>query len=934
MPHYLEPLFAPRSVAVVGASERAGSLGRAVFGNLHAGGYGGALYPVNPKHKQVDGVACYARLADLPAPPDLAVLVTPAPTVEAVLRDAGAAGIRHAVVLSAGFDENDPAGAALLKKAGASAREHGVRLLGPHCLGLMRPSIGLNATFARGGAKPGGLALVSQSGAICAALTDWAWAAGIGFSSVISTGAAVDVDFGEILDYLMFDTHTQSILLYIEGIHDARRFISGLRACARTKPIVVLKVGRYSVPAVQEIVHPTAGAFSRYVNGLHAGHADAPAEPARTPSLSHTSSLVGDDAVFDAALRRSGVVRAETYAELFAIARLLAAGRLPRGKRLAILSNGGGPGVIAADCAGDKGVDLASLSPATLEALNAALPPHWSHTNPVSILGDARPEHYSAALAPLLADPGVDGVLTLFAPQIVTSAQEAAQALLPLALSANKPVLTAWLGEAEARAGRALIEEAGMPAFQYPDSGVLAFAALARYAHAQTMLLEVPPPLASSYTPDLAAAHQLARDTVAAGRHVLSESESKQLLGWFGIPTPRIALATTRTDAKRLGEEIGFPLALKIVSPDIVHKSDVGGVTLNVRDSASLEREYGKLLARVAQTRPDAGLEGVAIQPMIEKRFGRELLVGVARDPVFGQVITFGAGGVAVELLRDHAIGLPPLNHRLAEELIAGTRMALLLAPYRHIPGADREAIIDVLIKVSDMVCALPWLQEMDINPLTVDAHGAVALDARVVIDPAHLADDLRYRHMAIHPYPSAMVHTETLRDGSTLLLRPIRPEDAAIEREFVEGLSEQSRYMRFFNPLKVLAPRLLARLTQVDYDRELALVATTGSGPEERIVGVVRYSPNADGTSCEFAVTVADAWNGKGLGSLLMRRLIEAARNAGYQRLTGSVLESNNKMHALMRRLGFANAPQGEDRSIAEYEFDLTKPAATPAGK
>ena len=898
MSHYLEHLFAPRSVAVVGASERLGSLGRAVFENLRAAGYTGTLYPVNPKHKQVGEVPCHARLADLPAPADLAVVVTPAPTVEAVLRDAGAAGIRHAVVLSAGFDENDPAGAALLKKAGAAARAHGVRLLGPHCLGLMRPALGLNATFARGGARPGQLALVSQSGAICAALTDWAWAAGIGFSSVISTGAAVDVDFGEILDYLMFDMQTQSILLYVEGIHDARRFISGLRACARTKPIVVLKVGRHA-PRNE------------------AGHSHA---------LSHTSSLVGDDAVFDAALRRSGVVRAETYAELFAIARLLAAGRLPRGKRLAILSNGGGPGVIAADCAGDKGVELATLAPATLEALNLALPPHWSHTNPVSILGDATPEHFSAALAPLLADPGVDGVLTLFSPQIVTSAEEAAHAVLPLASKASKPVLTAWLGEAHARAGRALIEEAGMPAFQYPDSGVLAFAALARYAHAQSMLLEVPPPLASAFVPDLVSAHRLARDTVAAGRHVLGESESKQLLAWFGIPTPRIAIAATLADAIRIGAEIGFPLALKIVSPDIVHKSDVGGVTLNVRDAASLEREFGKLLARVAKAAPDAKLEGVAIQPMIEKRFGRELLVGVARDPVFGQVITFGAGGVAVELLRDHAIGLPPLNHRLAEELIDGTRMALLLAPYRHIPGADRAAIIDVLIKVSDMVCALPWLQEMDINPLTVDAQGAMALDARVVIDPAHLADDLRYRHMAIHPYPSALISTETLRDGSTLLLRPIRPEDAAIERAFVEGLSEQSRYMRFFNPLKVLAPRLLARLTQVDYDRELALVATTGTGPEERIVGVVRYSPNADGTSSEFAVTVADAWHGKGLGSLLMRRLIAAARTAGYQRLTGSVLEGNSKMHTLMRRLGFASAGHGEDMSIAEYELDLTK--------
>ena len=909
--HYLEPLFAPRSIAVVGASERAGSLGRAVFENLRADGAyvkgGGKLYPVNPKHKQVQGEDCYARLNQLPAPPDLAVIVTPAHAVAAVLRDAGTAGIRHAVVLSAGFDAGVPDGAALLKKAGDTAREHKVRLLGPHSLGLMRPAMGLNATFARGTARPGQLALVSESGAVCAALADWAWSAGIGFSSIVSTGAAVDVDFGEILDYLMYDAQTSSILLYIEAIHDARRFISGLRGAARSKPIVVLKAGR----------HLARGGCNF----------DAGQEGGATSPLSHTGNLIGDDAVFAAALRRSGVVRAESYSELFAIARLLAGGRLPKGRRLAILSNGGGPGTMAADRACDKGVQLATLASATLEKLNAALPGHWSHTNPVSILGDATVERYTAALAPLLADPGVDGVLTLFSPQIVTGSAETARALLPLANAARKPVLTAWLGEAEARAGREIIEQAGMPAFHYPESGVTAFAAMADYTAAQAMLMEVPPPLASSLPADVASAHKLARETAAAGRSVLHESESKQLLAWFGIATPRIALAHGVEEALRLGEEIGYPLVLKIVSPDIIHKSDVGGVVLNVRDAASLEREYRNLLTRVAVTRPDARIEGVAIQPMVEKRFGRELLVGVARDPVFGQVISFGAGGVAVELLGDHAVGLPPLNPRLAEELISRTRIAALLAPYRHIPGADRDAIVDVLIKVSEMVCALPWLREMDINPLLVDASGAVALDARVVIDPNRLADDLRYSHMAIHPYPTALIRTETLRDGTQLLLRPIRPEDAKIETEFVEGLSEQSRYMRFFNPLKSLAPRLLARLTQVDYDRELALLATTGEGSSERIAGVVRYSPNADGTSCEFAVTVADEWHGRGLGSLLMRRLIEAARTAGYQRLTGSVLEGNDKMHVLMRKLGFKSSHQGGDMSVAEYEFDLTAP-------
>ena len=765
-------------------------------------------------------------------------------------------------------------------------------MIGPNCIGIMRPSIGLNATFSRGAAKPGQIALISQSGAICVALTDWAKSAGIGFSSVISLGSGTDLDFGEILDYLLYDEETTSILMYVEGIHEARRFISGLRAAARTKPIVVLKVGRHA-----------AGSRA---------------------AMSHTGAIVGDDAVFDAALKRSGVVRAKSYAELFDAARLLGAGRLPAGNRLAILTNGGGPAVMAADCASEQGVELAKLSPETINALDATLPVHWSHGNPVDIIGDATPERLAAALAPLLADPGVDGVLTLFCPQIVMTAEDAARAVLPQARAATKPVLTGWLGEAEVHAGRALIEAAGMPAFDSPESGVIGFAALARYARAQELLLQVPAPLGAEAQHDIAGAHALARAVAATGRTLMTEPESKQLLARFGIQTPRTLVAATLVDAIRIGPELGFPLALKILSPDIAHKSDVQGVTLNVRDLPSLEREFRNLLARTAKLRPDARIDGIAMQPMVEKRFGRELMVGVARDPVFGQVISFGAGGVAVELLRDNAIGLPPLNRRLAEDLIERTRIARLLSAYRHIPAANLAAIIDVLVRVSEMVCALPWLQEMDINPLTADDAGAVALDARVVIDPARLADDPRYSHMAIHPYPTRLERLETLRDGTALTVRPIRPEDARIELAFVEALSEQSRYMRFFNPTRTLPPRMLARFTQVDYERELALIAIPPRDTADHMAGVARYSPNADGTSCEFAVTVADAWHRRGVAKLLMQRLIEAARDAGYLRMTGSVLTSNGNMRALMRALGFTMRSDPDDASVVEYSRDL----------
>ena len=893
--HYLEPLFAPRSVALVGAGTRAGSLAAAVFHNLRNSGFKGAVHPVNPKHSAVDGAPCIARLTDLAEPVDLAVIVTPAQAVPQVLKDAAEAGVRHVLVLSAGFGEAGSAGRALEAEIAAIARAAQIRMLGPNCLGLMRPSIGFNATFARTGATAGHIALVAQSGAVCAALTDWAWAAGIGFSSVVSLGAATDLDFGEILDYLLHDEATHSILMYVEGIHDARAFIGGLRAAARTKPVVVQKVGRHS-------------------SGSRA-------------AMSHTGAMVGDDAVFEAALRRCGVVRARTYMELFSAARLLAAGRMPTGNRLGVLTNGGGPGVMAADCAAEHNVELATLAPQTLAALDSVLPAHWSHGNPVDIIGDAGADRFAAALGPLLADPEVDGVLTLFCPQIVATADDTARAIVALARQSGKPVLSAWLGEAEVHAGRAVVEAAGMPAFQSPESGVIGFSALAEYWRAQQLLLEVPPPLTAAGSHDLAGAHALATQVAAAGRTLMSEPESKQLLTCFGIPVPQTLIATTVDEALAAARRLGYPLALKIVSPDIAHKSDVKGVILNVRDDVELQREFAALLAQVRSAQPQARIDGVALQPMVDKRFGRELMIGVARDSVFGQVLSFGAGGVAVELLRDNTIGLPPLNARLAADLIDGTRIARLLGAYRQIPAADRAAIVDILLRVSDMVCACPWLAEMDINPLSVDQNGASALDARVVINLSRLAGasdptatHRRYAHLAIHPYPDALETGETLRDGTSFRLRPIRPEDARMELAFMEALSDHSRYMRFFNAARTMAPRLLARMTQIDYEREMALLALVDAA----MVGVARYSPLPDGLSCEFAVVVADQWHGRGIASRLMHHLIAAARDSGYRRMTGTVLSNNHDMRKLMAHLGFAASPVSDDPTVSEFALEL----------
>jgi acetyltransferase len=883
--HVLAPLLSPSSVALVGATERAGALGRLVWQNLAAGGLRGALHPVNPKHRTLFGQRCHARLRDLPKPPDLAVLVTPAATVPGIIEEAGQAGVRAAVVLTSGFGESGAGGRGLQAELLAAARKHRLRLLGPNCLGLMRTDTGLNATFSPVPALPGKLALVSQSGAICTAILDWAKPAGVGFSSVVSLGAALDVDFGEILDFLVADPGTDAILMYVEGIRDARRFISSLRTAARAKPVVALKVGRYAT-------------------GSQA-------------ASSHTGALVGSDAVFDAALRRCGTVRVRSYTQLFAAARILATGRQATGERLAILTNGGGPGVLAADSAAENGVPLAVLASGTLARMDAALPAQWSHGNPVDIIGDAPAARFGAAAAALLDDPGVDALLVMYSPVAVTSAADAARATVEgAAKRGRKPLLAAWLGDINPNATRDWLDAKGVPNFYTPENAVEAFSFLCAYRRNQAQLLEVPGALARTAhqsTPDLAAALAIRDAAIGEGRTILTEHEAKALLRAFNVRVPPSPVVTSREAAVAAAREIGFPVALKIHSPDITHKTEVGGVRLNLQDEAMVAGAYDGMLRSSREARPDARIEGAVVQPMLRYPHAREVLVGVATDAVFGPVISFGAGGIAVEAVRDTAIALPPLNAVLARELIARTRVSRLLDAYRDVPAADREALVALLAGVSDMVCALPWLKEMDLNPVIVHPGGAVIADARVVIDPARLVPPPRYGHMAIHPYPTELVGRLPLRDGSSVALRPIRPEDADLERRFFEGLSDQSRYQRFLNQVAHLPAQMLARFTQLDYDRELALVALApGSG---EFIGVGRYAPNADGETAEFALTVADAWQGRGVGRALLERLCECARAAGYLTLYGHILNANHDMLGLAQRLGFV--PAGHDGDV-----------------
>lgn len=896
--HYLHALLSPKSIAIIGASERDGALGRFVFENMRANGYqtthGGILYAVNPKHDSVFDEKCYGALSELPTVPELIVITTPADTVADILDEAGSQGIKNAVVLSAGFSEMGKEGLARSKLLTATLARHGMRMIGPNCVGIMRPALGLNATFANTACRAGSLALVSQSGAVCTALLDWAATTGIGFSSVVSLGGALDVDFGEVLDYLVQDAQTRSILLYIEGIRDARGFISALRAAARVKPVVVFKAGRHAVGS--EAI------------------------------TSHTGALAGSDQVFDAALARSGAVRVASSVQLFAAARILAAAKRPAGSRLAIITNGGGPGVVAADTAIDNGLTLAALAPDTVAALSAVLPAHWSQRNPVDIIGDATPARFAAATQIVLNDAHVDALLVLFCPQRVTTPEAAAEAIIALAGAHEKPVFSAFLGGASLTAARAKLENSAIANFMTPENAVEAISALVRFRKHQAMLQESVPArvgMSAQEAGDAVAAANHIRETVLReNRTLLNEFEAKALLRAFGLPVNGGKLAASRADAEACAKAMGYPVVMKIHSPDITHKTDVGGVRLNLINTKQVGNAFDEMMEQVKRAQPRAHIQGVNIQPMMKFPHQRELLVGLKRDAVFGPVVAFGAGGIAVEVLQDIALALPPLNPRLAASLMRATRIHDLLLAYRDVPAVDESAIVDVLERVSMMACLLPWIEEMDLNPLLAHPRGVSVVDARVVINPTRPLADARYRHMAIFPYPIDLEREVRLKDGSPMSMRPIRPDDAGRENAFVAKLSDASRYARFQHAVASLSPEMIVRFTQLDYDREMALLLLSPAGDE--ILGVARYFPNPDRVSAEFACVVADAWAGRGAGSVLMRALIDCAREAGYQRLEGDVLHTNNAMLALAARLGFTQSPGREPHQTLNVSLAL----------
>ncbi len=892
--HYLTALFEPKSVAVIGASDRDNSVGNIIFKNILSSGYKGRLYAINPKHETIQGQPAYKSIEEIGARVEMAVIATRPQTVPQLIEQCGRSGVRNVIVIASGFSEAGHIGAALERKVMEIARSYNVRILGPNCLGIIRPELGLNATFTKITANPGNLALVSQSGAMCSAVLDWAKANQVGFSSVISLGMTADVDFGEILDYLIYDSRTHYILMYVEGIRNARRFMSALRSAARIKPIILLKAGRHEAGAMATATHSGMAAVS--------------------------------DTVFDAAVRRAGVVRVQNVGQLFYAAKALASKFRPLGNRLAIITNGGGPGAMAADRAGDLGIPLAQLSNETMAALNKALPNGWSHSNPIDIAGDATPERYRETILAVTQDPTVDSTLVMLSPQAMTDPMGVARAIIEIVDKLNRSVICCWMGEEQVAEARRLLEDAGIPAFRMPETAIELFHHISKYYRNQKLLLQTPEPTRQHGRPEAEGAKMLIEALLAERRKVLSEMESKAILRAFKVPVAQTMVARTATEALLLAEQIGFPIAMKVDSPELPHKSDAGGVRLNIVNAPAVRNAYHDIIDTVSKRHPNAKINGVSIEPFLSRPNGRELMIGVFRDPIFGPVITFGAGGFDVEIFSDRSVALPPLNKFLAKDLIDSTRASKILGQFHNMPPVDREAIKEVLLCISEMVCELPWIMELDLNPLIVDENGAIAADARIVIDHAAGASGDRYAHMSIYPYPVHLIQEWQMNDGKVVTIRPIRPEDADMEQEFVKNMSDESRYYRFMDTLRELTQTMLVRFTQIDYDREMALVATlpAGDGKEEQM-GVARYVVNPDGESVEFALAVGDGWQKCGVGRKLMTALIECARMKGYRAVVGDVLSTNSKMFRLMTSLGFTIHPHPDDTAVKRVVKPLT---------
>ncbi len=887
----LDFMFKPRSVALIGASKEASSVGAVLAHNLFNSGFDGPIMPVNPKHAAIEGVLTYRDIEALPMAPDLAVIATPPPTVPGLISALAERGTKAAVVITAGFGEGgDETGGELRQAMLDAARPHTMRIAGPNCLGIMAPRVGLNASFAHIQPGPGNLAFVAQSGAVVTAVLDWATARGIGFSHFVSLGDMSDVDFGDMLDYLAGEPGVRGILLYIEAVTHARKFMSAARAAARIKPVIVVKSGR----------HP---------------------EAARA-AASHTGALAGRDAVYDAAFRRAGMLRVLDFGGLFGAVETLAQGQATKGDRLVILTNGGGVGVMATDALMDFGGHLAELSEDTITALNAVLPPTWSHGNPVDIIGDAPGERYRKALEILLQDRGADAVLVLNCPAAVASGTDAARAVIDTVASGKRCVLTSWLGEDAAREPRRMFSEHRISTYFTPERAVRAFMDMVNYQRNQEALTQTPDSIPEEFSPDVGAARAAIAAALKEGREWLTEPEAKAVLRAYAIPVVPTHVAKSPLAAAKQAAKLAGPVALKILSRDISHKSDVGGVALDLRAPAAVREAAEAMLQRVRAKMADARVDGFTVQPMVERPDAFELIVGVLDDQQFGPVILFGHGGTAVEIMADTALALPPLNMHLAREVMSRTRVFHLLQGYRATPAAALDDIALTLIKVSQLIIDIAEVAELDINPLLADEFGVIALDARIRV---RSTDEPATRRLAIRPYPKDLEETITVADGRSFLLRPIRPEDEPAFHDLFAHMSPEDIRMRFFAPKKSLSHALAARLTQIDYDREMALVlADPGTPGQSKIYGGVRIAADPDGEKAEYAIMMRSDMAGQGLGPLMMQRIIDYSRDHGIQEIFGEVLRENRPMLKVCDQFKFSRKFNLDDPSVIEVRLKL----------
>jgi acetyltransferase len=886
----LQCFFAPQSVAVIGATDREATVGRTVLANLRSGKYDGKVYAVNPHRTEVLGLPSYADIAAIPEKIDLAVVVTPAATVPGVIRECVDAGARSAIVISAGFRERGAEGAKLEQQIQAELNRGAMRLLGPNCLGMMNPSLGLNATFSKDIARPGNVAFLSQSGALLTAILDWSLKEEVGFSAIVSTGSMLDISWGDLISFFGDDPQTQSIILYMESIGDARAFLSAAREVALSKPIIVIKAGR--------------------------------SEAASHAASSHTGALTGSDEVFDAAFRRCGVLRVQNISDLFYMAEVLGKQPRPRGPRLTILTNAGGPGVLATDALIATGGELAPLSKESMSALNEFLPPHWSHNNPVDILGDADPERYARAMKIAIEDSDSDGLLVILAPQGMTNPAHVAERLKPYAKSSGKPLLASWMGGREVAEGEAILNNSGIPTFAYPDTAARAFNYMWLYSYNLRGLYETPSAADEPEPgePKRQSVEQILQQACDSGRALLTEFESKKILALYGIPTVETRVARTADEAAQSASTIGFPVVLKLHSQTITHKSDVGGVMLNLENAAAVRQAFRDIQTSVEAKASSAAFDGVTVQPMV-RREGYELILGSSVDAQFGPVILFGSGGQLVEVYRDRALALPPLNTTLAQRMMEQTRIFAALKGVRGRAPVDIHLLEQILVRFSQMIVEQHRIKEVDINPLLVSAEGVLALDARIALygrDVAH--HDLP--RSAIRRYPAQYVSRWSTKNGIEILFRPIRPEDEPLMRKFHGTLSDESVYLRFFHMEKLdsrVAHDRLQRKCFIDYDQEMAivadrLIAETG---EHEILAVGRLYKSRTARDAEVAVTVSDAYQGHGLGTELLRRLIQVARDEKLSEIVANILLENSAMRALARKFNFLIRPSEDSDMV-----------------